>query len=308
MGLPDMLRAFLSWLTPKMGERGTANRRMRSVATDPDALRPVGPPISLGPKATMVEASAQGHSYLLKKWTDLPPNGRRELLRLLEQRRELGAPRFLEIVATGERTQGRQTGYVYCIQEHRPRTLKAWLKGYHAPIPLEVAADVVRQIATALQETHDKGVVHGNLGPETIYVSTPEGPDSGAVCLDLVRSTGMELSHNPSYTIAEVFPTGRSYLAPETLLGNTADEQSDLYILGIIAYEIFTRKLPFGDEGASTTMKVRSMLNAQMQPLTRHRPDIPTRWEAGITKLLSKDRKLRYRTAEEFLRTVETEL
>lgn len=308
MGLRDLLRTVFGWLAPKTNRQQDSSRRPRPGVTDPDALRPQGAPVSLGPKATMVEASSQGHVYLLKKWSDLPANGRRELVRLVERRRELTGPGFVDIAAVGERTQERQAGYVFCVQEYQPRTLKSFLQQLHEPMPLETAAAVVRQVATALHLAHEKALVHGSLSPEAIYVSTPDGPDPGTVSVDFVRFTGMDLAQNPSFTIAQVFPTGRTYLAPEVLLANPPDEQSDLYVLGIVAYETFTRKLPFGDDGASTTMKVRGMLSAQAQPISRHRPDVPHRWEAAIMKLLVKDRKLRYRTAEEFLRDVEKEL
>lgn len=308
MGLRDLLRTVFGWLAPKTNQRQGSNRRPRTGITDPETLRPQGAPVSLGPKATMVEASSQGHTYMLKKWSDLPVTGRRELVRLVERRRELTGPGFVEIAAVGERAQERQAGYVFCIQEHHPRTLKTFLQQMHEPVPLETAATIVRQVASALQQAHEKTLVHGSLSPEAIYLSTHSGPEPGTAAVDFVRFTAMDLAQNPSFTIAQVFPTGRTYLAPEVLLANPPDEQSDLYVLGIVAYEIFTRKLPFGDDGASTTMKVRGILNAQAQPMSRHRPEVPQRWESAVMKLLAKDRKLRYRTAEEFLRDVEKEL
>lgn len=308
MGLMATLREFFTrLLTGGRGPRHGGARRGRAGVSDPDALRPLGTPSSLGPKATLTEASALGHMYLLKRWNDLPASARRELVRLIEQRREISGPGFVPVISVGERSIDRK-GYVYCIQEHRPRTLRKWLSAADAAVPLEVAASIVRQIASALKTAHERSVIHGSLSPDAIYLSSAEGPDAGEVAVDFVRYTGMDLAQNPAFTIAEVFPTGRSYLAPEGLLGNPPDEQTDLFVLGVVAYEVFTCRLPFGEDGTSTTMKVRGMLNAQAEPISRHRPDLPKHWDGAIMKLLAKDRRLRFRTADEFLRAVESEL
>jgi serine/threonine protein kinase len=302
MPLFSGLRAFFASLfSPKSG----GPQRPRAGVSDPDSLRPSGPVMSLGPRATVVEASGPGGRYLLKKWIDLPPNARRELIRLIGDREVLNGPGVLAIVSSGEKLLDRQAGYVFCVQEHRPRSLRTWLADLEAPPPLEIAEAVVREVATSLREAHGRGLVHGNLSPDAVFLSAAQGADFGRCSVDFVRYTGMDLAQNPAFTIAEVFPTGRSYLAPEALLGNPADDLSDLYTLGILAYEVFSRKLPFGAEGVSTTQKVRGILSAQAQPLSKARPDVPNRWEVAIMKLLAKDRKLRYRSADEFLRAVE---
>lgn len=301
------LREWLAGLLAP-GAASGSRRQGRGTGVTPETVRPLTRPTSLGPKATVVEAVAQGQKYFLKTWTDLPADGRRELLRLLETRRALNGPGVVDVLAVSEKALERHSGIVQCVQEHHPRTLRAWRSSMTSEIGLEQAAAVVRQIARTLQEAHARSVVHGSLSPDSIFVASAEGDDPGTISIDFVRFTGLDLTRNPAFTIAEVFPTGRSYVAPEALLGNPPDEQSDLYVLGVIAYEVFTGRLPFDSEGTSGPGRVKGMLSAQAQPITRYRKDLPNRWEVTLMRLLSKDRKIRCKTAEQFLLEVESEL
>ena len=286
--------------------RGATSRRGRDPVPEPETLRTIGPFLSMGPKATVVEAQAHGRRYILKQWNDLPPNGRRDLLRLIRLRADLTGHGYLTVVNCGEKQLDRQSGYIFCVQEYRSRSLRSYLAESPGMIDLASASAMVAEIARRLQTAHSGGIVHGNLSPEAVYVETPSGPDPGNIYVDFVRFTGSELTQNPAFTIAEMFPTGRSYLSPESLLGNPPDELSDLYTLGILAYEIFTKKLPFGEESASRMQTVRGMLSAQVRPLTIYRQDIPPRWQSAILRLLTRDRKQRFLSATDFLLSVST--
>lgn len=301
----QLLASLGEFFRELMSRFGTGGRSPRDRgALDPEALKPTGPDIPLGPRAHMVETRAGNQRYLLKRWLELPPDARRDLARRIAERKALGGPQFLPVLASGEKLQDRRSGYVYCIQEHRPRSLTQYLHDLGGPCPLEHAASVVRTVGEALSLAHARSVTHGGLCPDAVYVSTENGAVPGDVVVDFVRLSGVDGSEEAALTIMDLFPSGRTYIAPEALLGNPVDELSDLFLLGVLAYEVFTGRPPFVAAGTSTTDKVRAILAAQIEPPGRHRPDLPNRWEAAVMRLLRKERGQRYPSAGAFLEAV----
>jgi len=302
---------FMSSLRELLGEvlsrtgLGIYFARDPGAALDPEALRPQGNEHPLGPRATWVEARGPGRRYLLKRWQELTPDARRDLLRRLSQRESLGAPRFLGVVACGEKIVERRFGYVYCVQEYRSRTLSDYLQALGGPCPIDEGARIIRQVAIALGDAHKRGITHGNLSPDAVFVGEVGGADAGNVVLDLVRFSGLEMGRDAALTVMDLFPSGRTYLAPEQLLGSPPDELSDMFLLGVMAYEVFAGRPPFVATGTSTTQKVKSILAAQLDPPGRYRADLPNRWEAAILQLLRKERRQRYKDAESFLQAVD---
>jgi len=298
--LADLLSEILS----RTGLGLYFSRETASDGLDPEQLKPTGPDISLGPRAESVPVRHGQQRLLLKRWHDLEPDSRRDLARQLEARRTLVGPRYLAIHQVGEKLQDRRTGYVYCIQDLRPRSLAQYLLELGGQCPLDEATRIIRTVAEALADGHARGLVHGNLSPDAVFVESAAGSGAGQVCLDYARSTGVSTGSDAALTVMDLFPQGRAYLPPEALMGNPPDDLSDLFTLGILAYEVFTGKRPFGGEGASTMQKVKTLLAAQVDPPGRFRPDLPNRWEAAILQLLRKEPRLRYRDARKFLDAV----
>ena len=94
-------------------------------------------------------------------------------------------------------------------------------------------------------------------------------------------------------------PGTTPYLSPEQVRGETIDERSDLFSLGVIVYEMCAGRLPF--EGQTTTGVISSILQAPPPPLVKFMPDAPDELEWIVAKTLSKEREERYQTARELI-------
>lgn len=94
-------------------------------------------------------------------------------------------------------------------------------------------------------------------------------------------------------------PGTTGYLSPEQIRGETIDERSDLFSLGVVVYEMCTGHVPF--EGQTTTSVLSSILQISPPPIRRFMPDAPEELEWIVTKLLAKERDERYQTARELL-------
>lgn len=107
------------------------------------------------------------------------------------------------------------------------------------PAPRQALA-MVRQVAEAMREAHESGLVHGDLKPSNLMVE-PAGTvrilDFGLATQDDAQATTSLHNADPQGTIA--------YMAPERLLGGSLRPPSDIYALGVIFYELLTGTRPF---------------------------------------------------------------
>ncbi len=94
-------------------------------------------------------------------------------------------------------------------------------------------------------------------------------------------------------------PGTTGYLSPEQIRGETTDERSDLFSLGVVIYEMCAGRLPFED--VTTTGVLNSILQTPPPPLVRFMPEAPDELEWIVTKSLAKDRDERYQTARELI-------
>src|SRR3989449_5981142 len=132
----------------------------------------------------------------------------------------------------------------------------------------------------------------------------PSPPDDGggaerAVVMDF----GLAKERRADPAIAKLTATGiilgtPEFMSPEQIRGKVLDARSDIYALGIVAFEMFTGKLPFQGRNAQEMMIAR--LRSQPVPIRQHRPDVPEPVEKALTKALEANPDARYNTALEF--------
>ena len=153
-----------------------------------------------------------------------------------------------------------------------------WLDGFdlsermsNGPVTLRTALEVVAQVAEALDLTHRQGVIHRDIKPANIFVMGTDGPVDCRV-LDFgvakVASTSSRLTHTGA-----ILGTP-NYMAPEQAgSAMTVDGRADLYSLGVVAFELVTRRLPFS---ASTDLaRLARILVEDAVPIRRVVPDLP---------------------------------
>ncbi|MCM2256973.1 MAG: protein kinase, partial [Vicinamibacteria bacterium] len=160
------------------------------------------------------------------------------------------------------------------------------------PLPSREAAEIVAQVAEALDYAHLKGIVHRDLKPSNIMLmrdGTVKVMDYG-----IARSRRFD-----GLTVTGAFLGTPDYVAPETAEGHGTDARSDLYSLGIVFYEILTGQRPFVGETPFATLKKHCL--EPPTPPSAILPGVPRELEAMILKLLRKDPAERYPGAEELL-------
>jgi serine/threonine-protein kinase len=161
----------------------------------------------------------------------------------------------------------------------------------------EKVIGLISQIAAALDYAHSKGVIHRDIKPANLLVYEEDRvkvTDFGIAKLADVEMTKVgQLLGTPSY------------MSPEQAMGEKLDGRSDIFSLGVCAFEMLCGKQPF--PGNNVTAILYRLVH--MEPIE---PDnlemnglIPQKWHEVFPKVLSKKRESRYQTAAEFVRDLE---
>ncbi len=161
------------------------------------------------------------------------------------------------------------------------------------------AASIIHQAADALAVAHDYGIVHRDLKPDNIMIA--KGRDGS----DLVKVVDFGIAKASSSDAQKVTKTGLvvgtpEYMSPEQLAGDKLDGRSDIYSLGLVAFNCLTGLLPFPSNSAQEAMIMR--LTDQPKTLAEMKPDIqwPAELQAVMDKVLARDAELRYQKSAEF--------
>ena len=151
------------------------------------------------------------------------------------------------------------------------------------------AADVLRQSLLALGHAHQEGFVHRDMKPENLLVT-----NDGIV---KVADFGLARAYADGRVTQAGAVTGTvQYLAPEQIRGEPADPRSDLYSLGIVAYELLTGKLPFTGE---TAMAVAyKHLSDRVPAPSSVVPELPAELDGFVAAATDRDRELRPESAD----------
>lgn len=147
------------------------------------------------------------------------------------------------------------------------------------------AARVIRQAAYALGEVHQEGILHRDLRPENIIVNTDAEPEQ-VILINFGASNGQPTSENIGYK------------APEVLDGHVSTSASDIFSLGVVAYEMLTNRLPFAGSTAKEIMRTQHA-GLNVHP-TNLRPELPVAVDEVLDKALSNNPVDRYAKAREF--------
>jgi len=151
------------------------------------------------------------------------------------------------------------------------------------------AAEILRQTLLALGHAHHEGLVHRDMKPENLLVT-----QNGIV---KVADFGLARAYADGRVTQAGAVTGTvQYLSPEQIRGEPADPRSDLYSLGIVAYELLTGKLPFTGE---TAMAVAyKHLSDRVPSPSSVLPDLPADLDGFVAAATDRDRELRPESAD----------
>ncbi len=186
--------------------------------------------------------------------------------------------------------QKRQRQCVYYVAEYiQGQTLRQWMNDNHQP-PLSETRAIIEQIASGLRAFHRMEMIHQDIKPENIMIDkhgTIKIIDFGST-----KIAGLEEITTPLDRV-NLLGT-RNYTAPEYLQGYTGNPRSDLFSLGVIAYEILTGHLPYGELG-----KNPQRLN--YISASHYNPALPAWVDCALKKAVHPNPTRRYESLSEFL-------
>ncbi len=155
----------------------------------------------------------------------------------------------------------------------------------------EEAAQIVYLICDALDTAHRQNVIHRDIKPQNIIIK-PDGRVKVADFGIARAASGATITHGRSL-LGSVH-----YSAPEQSRGNNADQQSDIYSLGIVFYEMLTGKVPFsGESPISVALK---HMQEDIVPAGKLVPDLSTGLEMILARAVHKDPRYRFNSTAEF--------
>jgi eukaryotic-like serine/threonine-protein kinase len=232
-----------------------------------------------------VEDTTVGKRYVLKTLhPDLHKRG--DLAdRMVKEARQLARvshPNIVEVVTAGATTDDLKLPY-YVMEKLNGQSLRTVLtkKG---SLELAHAMHIAIDLLDALDNAHDKGVIHRDVKPDNIFLHINP---NGLTTTKLLDFGIMKVLDEPGLTAGRFMGTLR-YAAPEQLRGETPMPQTDLYAAGLVLYEMIAGKGPFDDEGDSSKIAA-AHLAATPPPLMHWGVVVPEQLERLVRTSLSKD-------------------
>lgn len=162
-----------------------------------------------------------------------------------------------------------------------------------APLPLPRVAVWAGDLATALGQAHRAKIIHGDVKPANILVTSGyqvKLGDFGIARFSTQASGSENLLGTPAY------------LSPEQIVGHLQDSRSDLFSLGIVLYQMSTGIRPF--DGDSVSAVCAQIISSTPPPPSHHNPSLPPAFDQVVMRCLAKSPDDRFSTAEELAASI----
>ncbi|GAA0711044.1 hypothetical protein GCM10009105_12700 [Dokdonella soli] len=217
--------------------------------------------------------------------------------RFLREARSMAAlndPHIIQIYFIGE-----DEGQTYFVMEFvEGESLGSMLKRDHR-LTVEQSAKVIQQTALGLSTAHDRGVVHRDIKPGNLMISS-----RGSV---KIADFGIALSNqdiSKKLTTTGEFVGTPGYLSPEVCLGKPVDQRSDIFSLGIVLFEMLTGRMPFNDESPLGLML--EVVKADIPDVRQLNTDVDPQIAQILAKMIAKEPAERYQNCHELVADLNT--
>jgi serine/threonine-protein kinase len=204
----------------------------------------------------------------------------------------LSHPNIVTVIARGDHEGQQFIVFEYVEGENLKRVIER-----EGPVPVERALELGVQIARGLHCAHERGLVHRDVKPQNVLLNG----DGQAKVTDFGIVRQLEVARGMTET-GTVLGTS-DYISPEQAQGRRVDEQTDVYSLGVVLYELLTGEVPFS--GDSFVVVALKHVNEQPADVRERRPDVPPRVAAAIARALAKEPRDRWPSMAAFGRELE---
>ena len=199
----------------------------------------------------------------------------------------LSHPNVVTVIDRGDEDGRQFIVFEYVDGENLKRLLER-----EGPLPVERALELAMQVARGLSFAHQEGLVHRDVKPQNVLLNG----DGRAKVTDFGIARSLDVQQGVTRT-GTVLGTS-DYIAPEQAQGQAVDEQSDVYSLGVVLYELLTGKVPFpGENFVAVAMR---HINEPPPSVRASRPEVPPRVDAAVQRAMAKSPADRFPTMLDF--------
>jgi eukaryotic-like serine/threonine-protein kinase len=204
---------------------------------------------------------------------------------------QLAHPNIVTVIDRGE-----QDGRQFIVFEYVDGMNLKELMTQEGPLSPREAIELALQVARGLSFAHESGLVHRDVKPQNVLLDA----DGRAKVTDFGIAHAVDVD---GMTITGTIMGTSSYIAPEQASGQPVDEQTDVYSLGCVLYELLAGEVPFdGDNFVAVAMR---HVNDPVPSIREVRPDIPPRLDWALQQAMAKDHGERFESMADFAAELE---
>jgi serine/threonine protein kinase len=186
-------------------------------------------------------------------------------------------------------------GAPYIVMEFLEGSDLAEIVTRRGPLGIDEAVEFILQACEAIAEAHSLGIVHRDLKPANLFCIRRT---DGTLCIKVLdfgisKVTGTGSTPEMAMTKTTSLMGSPYYMSPEQMQSSrTVDVRTDIWAIGVILYELLTRRVPFsGETLPEVCVKIAT---APVLPLRSLRPEAPAGLEAIIARCLEKEKERRF--------------
>jgi eukaryotic-like serine/threonine-protein kinase len=205
-------------------------------------------------------------------------------------------PNVCPILGVGETPEQR----VYLVMPYLAGEPLAVREHRLGPLPVDEGIPLLIQVCRGLEHAHGLQILHRDLKPENIMLVPDRDAVGGVRAVVLDFGLAKVLRDEPGMaklTRSGMAPGTPEFMSPEQVLGHPLDGRSDVFAVGVLAFEMFTGRVPFEGKGAMEMALAR--LKGEPLRLRALRPELPARLETVIERALARNPADRFQSMAE---------
>jgi serine/threonine protein kinase len=208
----------------------------------------------------------------------------------------LDHPNVCPIIAVGETPEG----HLYLVMPFLPGEPLTMHQARHGPFPVSEGIPLLIQICRGLEHAHGVHILHRDLKPENVMLVPDHHVVGGIRAVVMDFGLAKVLREDPELqklTRSGIVLGTPEFMSPEQLLGKELDGRSDLYATGVLAFEMFTGRMPF--EGKNVQETALARLKREPLRLRSVQTELPEKLEAVISRALAQSPADRFQSMDE---------